>query len=108
MQWSALYNNNFSMKILSFLIIPDKAERKNKASGAYGEGDIETVFFFSLLSRNYEPSMLAPHTFLSNLIDPFSLQNRKEFVNSQHLSGFGLAHLLINTQESRIIKTGQE
>lgn len=48
------------------------------------------------------------HTFLSNLIDPRSSQNRKEFVNSQHLSGFGLARLLINTQESRIIKTGQE
>lgn len=48
------------------------------------------------------------HTFLSNLIDPLSTRNRKEFVNSQHLSGFGLSRWLINTQESRVTKTGQE
>lgn len=54
------------MKILSFLIIPDKAERKYEARVAYGEGAIETILFLSLLSRNYEPSMLAmTHIFKS-------------------------------------------
>lgn len=64
MQSSALYYNNFSMEILSFLIITDKAERKYPRRGAYEEGDMEMVFFFVLLSRNYEPSTLTmPHIF---------------------------------------------